>query len=212
MPGTITIRSGGKSAKPKAKTAPKAKAAPKRSAKAAAKAAPKRPSKKAPAKRAAAPAAATTSTEAPTRRASRGIDARTEAKALKLVLAAGDRRRKAEIEHKESVNALHAAASDALAAGVSMSKVSDASGISRQWLYKMGEYNERGGATTVATHGPQSNGATEEPVAETVTRVRRTAKPKAAAKTTPKRTAKKPAAKAAPAVKPQARSRVRIKV
>src|SRR4051812_11724995 len=77
-------------------------------------------------------------------RASKGVDPRQEAKLLKAVTKAGERRQKAEIEHKESVNALHDAARDALEAGVSMALVANASKISRQWLYKMGDFAERG--------------------------------------------------------------------
>jgi transposase-like protein len=63
---------------------------------------------------------------------------------LAAVTKAGDRRRKAEAEHKASVDALHEAAQAALDGGVPMARVSDASGISRQWLYKMGEFAGRG--------------------------------------------------------------------
>jgi hypothetical protein len=81
-------------------------------------------------------------------------DPKLEAKLLKAVTAAGDRRREAKIEHEESVNALYEVAKEALEAGVSMAKVSDASDISRQWLYKMGEFAGRedgnGSSKTVA--------------------------------------------------------------
>ena len=63
---------------------------------------------------------------------------------LKLVEKMGERRAKAEAEHQEAINSLHEAATEALEAGVSMAKVSDASGISRQWLYKMGDFRGRG--------------------------------------------------------------------
>lgn len=71
-------------------------------------------------------------------------DDKTMTKLLAAVGKAGDRRRKAEIEHKASVDALHEAAQAALDGGVPMARVSDASGISRQWLYKMGEFAGRG--------------------------------------------------------------------
>lgn len=85
---------------------------------------------------------------APVRRNSTGVDPKLEARLLKAVQAAGDRRREAKIEHEESVNALYEVAKEALAAGVSMAKVSDASDLSRQWLYKMGEHagRENGGS------------------------------------------------------------------
>jgi len=70
-------------------------------------------------------------------------DDKTMKRLLDAVEKAGARRKKAENEHKESVDALHAAASAALSGGVPMARVSDASGISRQWLYKMGEFRNR---------------------------------------------------------------------
>ena len=84
----------------------------------------------------------------PVRRNSTGVDPKVEARLLKAVKAAGDRRRAAKIEHEESVNALYEVAQEALDAGVSMAKVSDASDLSRQWLYKMGEHagRENGGS------------------------------------------------------------------
>jgi len=81
-------------------------------------------------------------------------DPKLEAKLLKAVKAAGDRRRKAEIEHKESVDALYEVAKEALDAEVSMAKVSDASGISRQWLYKMGEFADRDNGTSTSKAKP----------------------------------------------------------
>lgn len=100
---------------------------------------------------------------APVRRNSTGVDPRAEAKALKLVTKMGERRAKAEAEHKESINALHQAATEAMEMGVSMAKVSDASGISRQWLYKMGDFrgrknggNGNGETGTSTTKAPKS--------------------------------------------------------
>jgi hypothetical protein len=98
--------------------------------------------------------------QTPTRRnRTSDIDPREEARMVKLVTKAGTRRKKAEVEHKESVDALHAAASEALAAGVSMAKVAEASGISRQWLYKMGEFAERK-TNLRAGNGGSGNGKT----------------------------------------------------
>jgi hypothetical protein len=95
-----------------------------------------------------------------TRRASKNIDPRTEARLLKAVEKAGERRAKAEAEHKEAINALHAAAVEAIEEGVTMAKVSDVSGISRQWLYKMGDFADRGGVvTTGSTNGGGDGGS-----------------------------------------------------
>ena len=114
------------------------------------------------------------------------IDPRTEAKLVKLVTKAGDRRRRAEEEHKESVNALHAAAQEALEAGVSMAKVAEASGISRQWLYKMGEFADRGQSLRAGA----GNGSGSKPAAKSA--VKRTpAAKRSPAKSTPKSSGKK---------------------
>jgi transposase-like protein len=121
---------------------------------------------------------------APVRRDSKGIDAKAEARLLKAVTKAGERRQKAKIEHEESVNALHTAAQEALEGGVSMAKVADSSGISRQWLYKMGDFrqDERGGHQLRATNG---NGS-DKPVARSTRKT--TAKPAAKRATTRRNT------------------------
>jgi len=70
----------------------------------------------------------------------------TDAKSKKLlndVAKAGKVRKDLEIKHKASVDALHQAAVAALEAGVPMARVAEVSGISRQWLYKMGEFAGR---------------------------------------------------------------------
>lgn len=64
----------------------------------------------------------------------------THVKALKR---AGDARRKAEDAHNEAVNDLHAVAQAAIEAEVPMSVISRETGVSRQWLYKMGQFRER---------------------------------------------------------------------
>jgi DNA-binding phage protein len=177
---TVKRQSTGRStpAAPKAAAKPAKPAAPKRG--------PGRPRKQ----------AETPAPEAgPRRNRTSDIDAKDEAKLIKLVTKAGDRRRQAEEEHKESVNALHAAAQEALEAGVSMAKVADASGISRQWLYKMGTFRpeERGGTQLRANGG---NGKTtarsvKRPTPPTPPK-RRSASAKPAAK------ASKPTSKSAP--------------
>jgi hypothetical protein len=125
-------------AKPKAKPAAKRSTARPTAAKPAAKRGPGRPRTTGKASPAAAAASASRRSSVP----------KTDDKTMKTLLAgvtkAGDRRRKAEAEHKASVDALHEAAQAALDGGVPMARVSDASGISRQWLYKMGEFAGRG--------------------------------------------------------------------
>ena len=110
-------------------------------------------------------------------------DDKTMKRLLDAVAKAGARRKKAEAEHKASVDALHTVAKAALDGGCPMGRVSESSGISRQWLYKMGEHAGR-------DNGGNGSGNGEAVVA-------------AAVKSTPtKRTqSKRPAAKAAPARK-----------
>lgn len=106
------------------------------------------------------------------RRNSTGVDPRTEAKVLKMVEKMGERRAKAEAEHQEAINALHQAAQEALDVGVSMAKVSDASGISRQWLYKMGDFRGRGNGGS--TPAPVKTPAKKAPAKAKATPAKRT--------------------------------------
>lgn len=124
-------------AKPKAKPATKRATARPTAAKPAAKRGPGRPRTTGKASPAAAAASASRRSSVPK------TDDKTMKTLLTAVTKAGDRRRKAEAEHKASVDALHEAAQAALDGGVPMARVSDASGISRQWLYKMGEFAGR---------------------------------------------------------------------
>ena len=133
--------------------------------------------------------------DGPVRRASKGIDPRTEARLLKVVEKAGDRRRKAEVEHKESINALHDSAREAIEGGVSMAKVADASGISRQWLYKMGDFADREGVTKSATNGSGSKTAAKSATKRTPAAKRSAPKPAAKPASRRKAPAGKPAAK-----------------
>lgn len=130
----------------------------------------------------------------PVRRNSTGVDPKVEARLLKAVQAAGDRRRAAKIEHEESVNALYEVAKEALAEGVSMAKVSDASDLSRQWLYKMGEHA-----------GRENGGSAPAPVKRTTTARKPKAKPAASTGTRRTRSTTRAASK------PQRRTRVSIR-
>jgi hypothetical protein len=152
----IKIRAAGAKSAPAAKPKPKAKAKPgakattrpttrgRRGASAKPSAKPKPAAKRGPGR----PRKTEAEAAEGTKRNVTGLaksDPKLEAKLLKAVKAAGDRRREAKIEHEESVNALYEAAKEALEAGVSMAKVSDSCDISRQWLYKMGEFAGREG-------------------------------------------------------------------
>ena len=120
----------------------------------------------------------------------------TDDRAMKRLLAdvqkAGTLRKKAEAAHKAAVNALHDAAKAALDVGVPMARVSDVSGISRQWLYKMGEAKERGGAGFNAT----GNGASAAPAPAT-----RTRKPSTRAASSTKRTQSRSAGATRPRIR-----------
>lgn len=61
--------------------------------------------------------------------------------------SAGARRKKAEQDHKDAVDAMHKAASEALEAGIPMGIVHETLNVSRQWLYKMGHFKQRSRAT-----------------------------------------------------------------
>jgi hypothetical protein len=143
-------------------------------------------------------------TDGPVRRASKNVDPRTEARLLKAVAKAGERRAKAEAEHKESINALHDAAREAIAAGVSMAKVADESGISRQWLYKMGEFAEREGVTSGNGNGKSAAKPAAKPAA-----TRRAPAKRAAAK--PAAATRRAPARAKAAAKPAGKTRTRIR-
>jgi hypothetical protein len=163
--------------------------------KTAAKAAPAKRAPGRPAKRTAETATPSAPAAAPQRRNSTGVDPKVEARALKAVKSFGDRRAKAEAEHQEAINALHQAAKEALELGVSMAKVSDASGISRQWLYKMGDFRGRG-----------SNGASAQPTAAKATPA------KAAAKTVSRRSTGRKSTTTRQASKQTGGSRRRVNV
>jgi hypothetical protein len=96
-------------------------------------------------------------------RANSNMDERTMKRHLTAVEKAGVARKKAELAHKAAVDNLHRVASEAMDAGVPMARVADVSGISRQWLYKMGEFAGRSNgdtkpAATTRTRKTSSNG------------------------------------------------------
>lgn len=57
--------------------------------------------------------------------------------------AAGKERKDAEKAHDKAVEGVHKAAQAAMKAEVPMSIISAEIGVSRQWLYKMGQFKER---------------------------------------------------------------------
>jgi hypothetical protein len=197
----IKIRAAGAKAAPKPKAKPKAKAGAKATTRPTTRG--KRTTAKPAAKR---PAGRPRKTEAATdgpKRNATGLaktDPKLEARLLKAVTAAGDRRRKAKIEHEESVNALYEVAKEALEAGVSMAKVSDASDISRQWLYKMGEFAGREDGNGASTSKPAAKRAAKSTTKATPAKRTSTRKGRA---TTAKRGVK------ATAAKPRTRTRIR---
>jgi len=71
------------------------------------------------------------------------IDKKVLDKHVAALREAGKERKRAEKEHDKAVDGVHKAAQAALAAEVPMSIVSAELGVSRQWLYKMGQFRER---------------------------------------------------------------------
>jgi len=103
-------------------------------------------------------------------------------KHVKALEAAGKRRADAEAEHDASVTNVHEVAQAALAAEIPMTLISDKLGISRQWLYKMGNFRSR------------TNGSKPKAAAKKATSAARTTR-STAKKSTSKPAAKKPAGK-----------------
>ena len=163
----IKIRGRGNQATDEVATPPKAKPKPKPRAGRKSTTRPAKPAAETPAKRG--PGRPRKPEGQPPVRRDTGVDARLEAKLLKLVDKAGKRREAAEIEHKEAINALHEVAQEALEAGVSMAKVTDHSGISRQWLYKMGTFagrtNGNGSSKPAAKAKPKAKPAASKSTA-----------------------------------------------
>lgn len=56
---------------------------------------------------------------------------------------AGSRVKEAKAEHDQAIDDVHTVVSDAQEAGVPMAIIEDVTGISRQWLYKMGQFKGR---------------------------------------------------------------------
>ena len=125
----------------------------------------------------------------PTRRSSKPQVSETQLnKWIKQLYSAGDKLRKTQVAHTEAVDNVNDVAQEALAAGVPMKIVHEQTGVSRQWLYKMGQSNKRdnGRPTERAprTLDPEdrqktSSRATRKPAAKAKAS---TAKPKATAK------------------------------
>lgn len=123
----------------------------------------------------------------PTRRSSKPQVSEAQLnKWIKQLYAAGEKLRKTQVAHVEAVDALNDVAQEALAVGVPMKIVHEQTGVSRQWLYKMGQSNKRdnGRPTERAprTLDPEdrqktSSRATRKPAAKAST-----AKPKASVK------------------------------
>ena len=66
-----------------------------------------------------------------------------EAELLEILREIGEDRAECEREHKAAVDAMHEVKEEALARGIPMARISELMGVSRQWLYKMGEFAGR---------------------------------------------------------------------
>jgi isopropylmalate/homocitrate/citramalate synthase len=102
--------------------------------------------KAAPAKRTASKPAAkktTAKTNGTVRRQTPKIDTKVLDRHVKALTAAGDKRRKTEEAHQAAVENVHEVVTAAIEAKVPMSIIADSVGVSRQWLYKMGNFRER---------------------------------------------------------------------
>lgn len=108
---------------------------------------------------------------------------------IKQLYSAGDKLRKTQVAHTEAVDNVNEVAQDALAAGVPMKIVHEQTGVSRQWLYKMGQSNKRDNGST-----PERAPRTLDPEDRQRTGSRTTRKPAAkasSAKPKPMKTVKK---------------------
>ncbi len=97
----------------------------------------------APAKRTPRAAAKTTTTANGRTRRPTTDDQKVINRHIKLLQKAGERREATEIAHKEAVEAVYEATRQAMEDGVPTGVITDYSGISRQWLYKMGAHQGR---------------------------------------------------------------------
>src|SRR3954464_14171747 len=97
---------------------------------------------------------------------------------------AGERVKAAKQEHDAAIDAVHEIVVQAQEVGVPMAIIEDVTGISRQWLYKMGQFKGRRPADT--------NGhSSAAPVKATATTARRTRTKAAATPAKPTATAKR---------------------
>lgn len=109
------------------------------------------------------------------------MDPKLLAKHVKALADAGSRRREAEEEHEAATSNVFEVVQDAIAAGVPMTIIANETKISRQWLYKMGNFRQRTngskpkakaaaakkGGTTAAKRTPAKRGsATRKPAAK----------------------------------------------
>lgn len=99
---------------------------------------------------------------------------------IKRLQKAGEKRSVTEQAHKDAVEAVYEITREAMEAGVPTGVITEHSGISRQWLYKMGE------------HGGRENGNGSKPAAKKTAAKPRGRKPAAKSTATKKTTGRRP--------------------
>lgn len=65
---------------------------------------------------------------------------------MRTLEAAGDRHSEAQVEHKAAIDNMHDAISAARADGVPLRMITEATGVSAQWIYNMGKHAGRDGS------------------------------------------------------------------
>ncbi len=99
-------------------------------------------------------------------------DERVINKHIKILERVGAEREEAKVAHDEAVEAVYKATKAAMDAGVPTGVISEYAGISRQWLYKMGEHQGRNGSDTAKSPArkPAAKASTRASAAKKSTR------------------------------------------
>lgn len=87
----------------------------------------------------------------------------------KTLTLAGQRLKDAQREHTDAINALNEIAQEAIDSNITMSAVSDLTGVSRQWLYKMKDHGERANGNGAAKASAKRTTAKAKPAAKAST-------------------------------------------
>jgi hypothetical protein len=100
------------------------------------------------------------------------VDEKVLNKHVTALKTAGNERKAAEAAHDKAVNNVHKAAVAAIKAGVPMGLVATTVGVSRQWLYKMGDFRDRqnGSSAGKATTATRKKVTTSSPRVRTASK------------------------------------------